>query len=70
MDVPPDDARGSVVAKDDRDEPTLDKFEEQTDKIEDILDRVHIGPVDPIAKFSGPQEIREGWLKLSPADAA
>jgi len=67
---PPDDARASVVAKDDRDEPTLDKFEEQTDKIEDILDRVHIGPVDPAAKFSGPQEIREGWLKLSSADAA
>jgi hypothetical protein len=24
-----------------------------------------IGPVDPSARFSGPQEIREGWLKLS-----
>jgi hypothetical protein len=23
--------------------------------------------VEPSAKFSGPQEIREGWLRLSPA---
>ena len=69
--APPDDTRASVVAKDKRGEPpTLDKFEALTDKIEDILDRVHIGPVDPAAKFSGPQEVREGWLKLSPADAA
>ena len=63
-----DDTRASVVAKDARRETKLDKFEAQTDKIEDILDRVHIGPVDPAAKFSGPQEFREGWLKLTPAD--
>lgn len=65
---PKDDTRASVTAKDSRNSKTLSPdLKELTEKIEDILDRAHIGPVDQSAKFSGPQEIREGWLKLSPA---
>ena len=57
--------RASVIAKDKRAKPSLpENLKDKTDEIEDILDRAHIGPVDPTAKFSGPQEIREGWLKL------
>lgn len=33
-------------------------------KIEDILDRTHIGAVNPNAIFGDRQEILEGWLKL------
>ena len=65
-----DETRASVTAKDDRKSPELSpSLKDKTDKIEDILDRAHIGAVDPSARFSGPQEIREGWLKLSPAAA-
>lgn len=63
-----DDTRATVTAKDARkDEPARPALQANIDKIEDILDRAHIGPVEPSAKFSGPQEIREGWLRLSPA---
>ena len=66
-----DETRASVTARDKRANPSLsDSLKEKTDKIEDLLDRAHIGPVDPTAKFSGQQEIREGWLKLSPAPDA
>jgi len=65
---PKDDTRASVTARDDRPKRELSpELQDKTDKIEDILDRAHIGPIDASAKFSGPQEIREGWLKLSPA---
>ena len=57
--------RASVTAKDKRKSQSLNEFKDKTTKIEDILDRAHIGPVNLAAKFSGPQEIREGWLKLS-----
>ncbi len=63
-----DKTRASVTAKDKRGQLSLP--ESMKDKIEDILDRAHIGPVDPTAKFSGQQEVREGWLKLSPAPVA
>ncbi len=67
---PNDDTRASVTAKDARkDAPLPPALEANVDKIEDLLDRAHIGPVEPSAKFSGPQEIREGWLRLSPAAA-
>jgi hypothetical protein len=59
--------RASVTAKDKRNSQSLKKFEAKTTKVEDILDRAHISPVNLAAKFSGPQEIREGWLKLSAA---
>jgi hypothetical protein len=59
--------RASVTAKDKRKSQSLDKLKDRTAEIEDILDRAHIGPVNLAAKFSGPQEIREGWLKLSAA---
>lgn len=62
-----DPTRASVTAKDQRDNSTLDTVKDLTEQIEDLLDRAHIGPVDLAAKFSGPQEVREGWLKLSPA---
>lgn len=66
-----DETRASVIARDKRGKPSLDDpVKKHTDKIEDILDRAHIGPVDPSAKFSGRQEVREGWLKLSPAGVA
>jgi hypothetical protein len=65
-----DDTRASVIAKDERKKrPLPDSLKDRTVAIEDILDRAHIGPVDPAAKFSGAQEIREGWLKLSQAPA-
>jgi hypothetical protein len=55
-----------VKAKDQRRSQTLaDILKDKTAEIEDILDRAHIGPINPSARFSGPQEIREGWLKLS-----
>ena len=63
---PNDKTRASVIAKDQRQSPSLpDNLKDKTAEIEDILDRAHIGPINPTAKFSGPQEIREGWLKLS-----
>ena len=63
-----DPTRASVTAIDQRESKSLDeKLKDKTAKIEDILDRAHIGPVNLAAKFSGPQEIREGWLKLSAA---
>ncbi|HET6975848.1 MAG TPA: hypothetical protein VFI24_05970 [Pyrinomonadaceae bacterium] len=63
-----DETRASVVAKDRREKPELsDNVKDKRDEIEDILDRSHIGPVDSTARFSGAQEIREGWLKLSRA---
>lgn len=66
-----DETRASVTARDKRDQQSLrDPAKKHIDTIEDILDRAHIGPVDPAAKFSGQQEIREGWLKLSPAPGA
>ena len=65
-----DDTRANVTPIDQRKEASLINFKDKTAEVEDILDRAHIGPVDPAGKFSGPQEIREGWLKLSPADDA
>jgi len=62
-------SRAHSSAKDQRKNPSLPESM-KTDQIEDILDRAHIGPVDPTAKFSGQQEVREGWLKLSPAPVA
>ena len=56
--------RASVAAKDQR-RPLVNELQDKIPVIEDILDRAHIGPVNLEAKFSGPQEIREGWLKLS-----
>jgi len=65
---PTDPTRASVTPKDQRAKPSLDKHKDKTAKIEDMLDRAHIGPVNVTGKFTGPQEIREGWLKLSAAD--
>jgi hypothetical protein len=64
-----DTTRASVTAKDKRGNQSLaDSLKDKVAEIEDILDRTHIGPINPGAKFSGPQEIREGWLKLSVDD--
>jgi hypothetical protein len=63
---PQEPSRASVTAKDKRKNQSLaENLKDKVVEIEDILDRLHIGPVNPDAKFSGPQEIREGWLKLS-----
>jgi hypothetical protein len=62
--------RAGVTAKDKRESSTLNSFKDLTERIEDVLDRAHIGPVNLTAKFTGPQEIREGWLKLSMAGQA
>jgi hypothetical protein len=37
-------------------------------QIEGVLDTAEIGTINPGAVFTGPQQIREGWLKLSNAD--
>ena len=60
-----DSTKATVTAKDQRVTTSLANLEEQIPDIEDLLDRAHIGPVDQSARFSGQQEIREGWLKLS-----
>ena len=61
-----DKTRAIIKAKELRKSQSLaDNLQVKTARIEDILDRMHIGPIDPGAKFSGPQQIREGWLKLS-----
>jgi hypothetical protein len=61
-----DPGRASVRAKDRRSQDPLPAdLADKIPEIEDLLDRSHIGPASPEAKFSGPQEIREGWLKLS-----
>lgn len=60
--------KASVTAKDLRSpDPLSADLADKIPELEDFLDRAHIGPVNPAAKFSGPQEIREGWLQLSPA---
>lgn len=59
-----DPTRASVTAKDKRKDPP-DIVKDKIALVEDILDRAHVGPVDLAANFSGRQEIREGWLKLS-----
>lgn len=41
----------------------------QTDEIQQFLDAGHILPVSAKAEFSPRQQIREGWLKLSPSKA-
>lgn len=64
-----DENRAFVVATDKRTEPDLSNafkgFEQQ---IELLLDSTKINPMDSTARFSGKQEIKEGWLKLSPSE--
>jgi hypothetical protein len=58
--------KASVTAKDRRSKkPLTAGLQDKLAEIEDMLDRSHLGPIDLTARFSGPQEIREGWLKLS-----
>lgn len=60
-----DDSKASVTATDKRLGSLGKALADKVPAIEDILDRAQIGPIDPTARFSGPQELREGWLKLS-----
>ncbi len=57
----------AVVHKDQRPLPVLGgKFKDKEDLVETILD-LHSTGIDPVvtdAVFTGPQEIKEGWLKL------
>ena len=57
--------KATVTSKDQRSPTPLQNLKDEIPAIEDLLDRSHIGPVDLTARFSGRQEIREGWLKLS-----
>jgi hypothetical protein len=61
-----DTSKARVKPKDQRPDPSLGAdMADIEPQIEDILDAGHIGPVNVQATFAAPQEIREGWLKLS-----
>jgi len=61
-----DTSKARVKPKDQRLEAALgEDMKDKELQIEDILDSGHIGPVNVQATFAAPQEIREGWLKLS-----
>ncbi len=61
-----DSAKASVTPKDQRTSPDLgDDMDDQVTEIENILAASYIGNVNLNAVFSGRQELREGWLKLS-----
>jgi hypothetical protein len=60
--------RASVVPNDQRTAPDLGAdLRDAMPQIEALLARTRITPFQPAAAFSGPQEIREGWLKLRTA---
>ncbi|MCP4712595.1 MAG: hypothetical protein GY869_28555, partial [Planctomycetes bacterium] len=63
-----DPGRAKIVDKDERKMGKLadPRFKDQEDIVETILDRYSEG-IDPVvtdAVFTGPQEYKEGWLKL------
>jgi len=60
-----DTSKASVSAKDRRSDKLRQELADKTPEIEEILNRQQIKPIDLTARFSGPAEIREGWLKLS-----
>lgn len=63
-----DPTRASVAPKDQRPDKSLgDGMAGQVVAIENILASSYIGNVSLNAVFSSRQELREGWLKLSPA---
>ncbi|KAA3634718.1 MAG: hypothetical protein DWQ02_10960, partial [Bacteroidetes bacterium] len=59
--------KASVVPKDQRASAKLpDSFKGLENQIELLLESTKINAFDTTARFSGNQEIKEGWLKLSP----
>jgi hypothetical protein len=61
--------RASIIPRDKRTSKQLPEIAaDLLPEIEGILDSAEIGPINPGATFTGPQQIREGWLKLSNAD--
>lgn len=59
--------RAKVIPTDQRSETKLPPaFASLHEQIELLLESTKINPFDPTARFSGPQQIVEGWLKLSP----
>ena len=66
-----DPTKASIVARDKRSSPDLGAdLADKVIQIEQLLAQARLGPVDLTATFAGPQEIREGWLKLSHVDEA
>jgi hypothetical protein len=64
--APTDPAIANVTPKDQRTAPSLgDDLANQAVAIESILDASYIGSVNLNGVFTGRQELREGWLKLS-----
>ncbi|HEY7531773.1 MAG TPA: hypothetical protein VH681_03190, partial [Nitrospiraceae bacterium] len=64
--APTDPAIAKVTPKDQRTAPSLgDDLANQAVAIESILDASYIGSVNLNGVFTGRQELREGWLKLS-----
>lgn len=58
--------KADVVPKDQRRQETLEApYNQQADKIENMLAAGHIVPPDTKAAFKSSQTIKEGWLKLS-----
>lgn len=42
------------------------RFAKIEDRIEEVLEKGHINPIETQAVFAGKSEFREGWLQLSP----
>ena len=67
--VEDDTNRASIVPTDQRASAELaSPFNRYTDNIQALLDAGHILPANTNAVFTPEQTIKEGWLKLSPAD--
>jgi len=61
--------RAKVIPTDQRLETKLPPaFASLQEQIELLLESTKINPMDSTARFSGPQKIVEGWLKLSPEE--
>ena len=64
-----DEQKANIVPTDQRPIDPLDApFDQQADKVQELLDASHIIPVETHATFNHTQRIVEGWLKLSPSD--
>lgn len=64
-----DDSVASIVPKDQRPNPTLPAtYANIENALEHLLQSATITPFDTKVRFNQQQKIREGWLKLSPAD--
>jgi hypothetical protein len=61
-----DDQTATIVPRDKRAQVTLESdLVPQTNDIENFLESIQLGSPNPGAVLPGPQQIVEGWLKLS-----